>query len=242
MAHKLIALSILSSTVLAAPQSEDHITNKQYDPKKTPALNEPVLSTDGQAVSLSLHKGDCSKEQVWSVQGPHKIAVTATKDQKLPVPGTFDRIAGQLLIDKNSQKLLHAEGTIDLLSFTSGVPDRDRRVQRYILKAESNPLAIFKAAFQQGAMLPASGSTEQQWKATLTFADEVFDFDLRMKAERLDRTSLRLSTIEPASLAYVRDSMNIGLQKLLELCNHKFLAKTVKLSMEMVLKSECPAR
>jgi YceI-like domain len=157
------------------------------------------------------------------------------------VPGNFDRIAGQLFVDKKTQKLNRVEGAIDLLSFNSGVPDRDRRIQRYILSAEKNPLATFKATFPKNTQIPASGSSISSLKSTLNFASETFNVDLQMKTERIDAATIRLSTVEPANLNYVRESMSSGLQKLLELCNHKFLAKAVKLNLEMNLKAECPA-
>jgi polyisoprenoid-binding protein YceI len=241
MKLKSLALGVISSTLLAAAPNDEHMANKNFDPKKQPVLNEPVLSTEGKAVTLPLAKPDCSKEQVWTVQSPYKITVTATKDEKLPVPGNFDRIVGQLFVDKKTQKLNRVEGTIDLLSFNSGVPDRDRRIQRYILGAEKNPLATFNATFPKNTQIPVSGSSISSLKSTLNFANETFNVEMQMKTERIDAATIRLSTVEPATLNYVRDSMSGGLQKLLELCNHKFLAKAVKLNLEMNLKAECPA-
>jgi len=241
MMLKSLALCMISSTLLAAPSSEEHIANKNFDPKKPPAVNEPALSSEGKAVSVPMIKSDCSKEQIWMVQNPYKITVTATKDEKLPVPGNFDRISGQLFVDKKTQKITRAEGVVDLLSFNSGVPDRDRRVQRYILGAEKNPLATFKAMFPKNNGIPANGSSISDMKSILNFANESFNFDLQMKIERIDATNIRLSTVEPGTFTYARASMSGGLQKLLELCNHKFLAKAVKLNLEMNLKAECPA-
>jgi polyisoprenoid-binding protein YceI len=241
MLHRFPGLGIMVSMFLTAPINGADLANSKYDPKKPPVLNEPPLSNEGNAARLTSVKPDCAKEQVWTVQNPYKITVTATKDEKVPVPGNFDRVSGQLFVDKKSQAITRVEGSIDLLSFNSGVPDRDRRVQRYILQAEKNPLATFKATFPKNTTLPAKGSSILPLKSTLNFAGENFDFDLSMKAERVDGTSIRLTTVDPGTLNYYRDGMSSGLQKLLELCNHKFLAKAVKISMEMTLKSECPA-
>ena len=232
----LVAL-VWVSAAHAGQLTDKNIENPKFDAKIQPVLNEPALDdkkpTKLWKETLAKLAGACKQGESWTSGSPEKIVAVAMKNMSAPVSGIFERF--KVRVDADGK----GEGAIDLTSYNSGSRDRDRRVQRYVLDAEKNPVATFQLKFPDGFAFPKTGTASTKVKVELKMGGEGFELEVPLKIERSSDKVAKLVSEGETTFTYATDSSKDRLMKLITLCNHQFLSTFAKFTVDLTLHTGC---
>lgn len=239
MKQLLISLALLP-LLARADSVPEHLTNKAFDAKKLPIADEPMVSADpakkAWATKAAAFQKKCEATTTWEAKPKGKLAVTSFKNQTVPVTGGFDHYLVSLV---TSETEASGRGIIDTASWASNDVARDRRVQRYILGAESEASAVIPFTFTLKQWNPKPNATWQtEAEATVSFRGKDIKVSMPVKVSRQGNV-MRLTSTKPARFTYASTELIGSVQKLIERCNHQSLASFVDMQVELVLDNVC---
>ncbi len=240
MMKTLWTLCFVPCFVFANPV-QDQIENAKWDPKKTPvaeesAPNDKHSKSEWEKVATTKAPACKAGESRWKVAASSTVEAAATKEKNLAVKGKFSRFTATAV--EGSGKLA-GEGFLDLSSWNSGVAPRDYRVLKHVFAVEEAGQTVLPFKFT----LPTWAPKQTQWVSPLilqfTFQGKPVEltFAATLKAEG---KNVRITSAEPKRFTFLSEKRKGAFQKLLELCNHHFLASFADVSLDLTLEEACP--
>ncbi|MBY0371165.1 hypothetical protein K2X33_10795 [bacterium] len=228
---------IVSSVAFAVPEQ---IENKKFEPPKAPVLEESRPSDQFSKAeweqSTKALEPDCKRGALWVLHPTEsKIEGIAFKEKTVPVKGAFARVAA---VARTGKSGLNGEGSLDLSSWDSLLPARDYRVMKYVFGVEEKGNSVVPFRFHVAQWNPA----KKEWKATLKlsfhFRGQAVSLDIpaTFKAEKGKVTAV---AAQAKRFTFLTDKNVPGMEKLMELCNHHFLASYADVSFSAVFEESC---
>lgn len=241
---KILLNFLVAPALLLAASSNgvpEQVENLAWDPQKAPVMEETPPSDkyskkEWQRVTQA-KAPKCKKgETLWKVGQTSLIEATATKETSLGVKGKFSRFSA--LAHEKAGKLLGA-GSLDLSSWDSGVAPRDYRVIKYVFATQEAGHSVLPFKFRVENWAPQQGT----WVSpvALQFRFQKTPVELTFPAHiKTEGKVIRVTSAESKRFTFLSPKNLGAFQKLMELCNHHFLASFADISFDFILEDACP--
>ena len=138
---------------------------------------------------------------------------------------------------KGSQLL--GAGSLDLASWDSGVPARDFRVLKHVFSVEEAGRSLLPFKFTLETWLPEQEAWESPLVLQFKFQDQPLELRIPSQVKKEGKT-IRVVSAEGKRFTFLSPKRMTAFHKLMELCNHHFLASFADLSFDFTLEDACP--